>query len=262
MRHASARAADGRARRRRARHDRAPIDPHAFGLLVAQMALAVMMLVARRARRPELHESADDRSRLQSVERAVASGRAAATAAAAESVHAPAARARQRRCPASSPPAPCSCGRSRSGRSARASAWCSKDSRRPRRRPRGIRRSTIRSRRPDSSRRCSCRFAAAVYFTPQDTADDAPRRDRRREHGAAAVAAAQDPLDKRVFFNAFTPGQKSQWRTIVGVVSDVRYRGIDEVQLDIYDPALQVGQPARYADGSRRRAIRRRSPAS
>ena len=29
-------------------------------------------------------------------------------------------------------------------------------------------------------------------------------------------------------------------------MSDVRYRGIDEVQLDIYDPVLQVGQPARW----------------
>jgi predicted lysophospholipase L1 biosynthesis ABC-type transport system permease subunit len=27
-------------------------------------------------------------------------------------------------------------------------------------------------------------------------------------------------------------------------VSDVRYRGLQEVQLDIYDPALQVGRPA------------------
>ena len=38
-------------------------------------------------------------------------------------------------------------------------------------------------------------------------------------------------------------------------MSDVRYRGIDEVQLDIYDPALQVGQPARMDDDSRVAAI-------
>ena len=34
---------------------------------------------------------------------------------------------------------------------------------------------------------------------------------------------------------------ESAWRTVVGVVSDVRYHAIGEVQLDIYDPALQVG---------------------
>jgi putative ABC transport system permease protein len=28
------------------------------------------------------------------------------------------------------------------------------------------------------------------------------------------------------------------------VVSDVRYRGLQEVQMDVYDPALQVGRPA------------------
>jgi predicted lysophospholipase L1 biosynthesis ABC-type transport system permease subunit len=43
----------------------------------------------------------------------------------------------------------------------------------------------------------------------------------------------------------FTPGKPGKsWRTVVGVVSDVRYRGIDEVQFDVYDPALQVGLPA------------------
>ena len=80
-------------------------------------------------------------------------------------------------------------------------------------------------------------------FTPQDTTD-APRVAIVSESTARQLWPAENPIDKRVFYSAFTPGQKSQWRTVVGVVSDVRYRGIDEVQLDIYDPALQVGQPA------------------
>ena len=43
----------------------------------------------------------------------------------------------------------------------------------------------------------------------------------------------------------FTPGGPPRaWRTVVGVVADVRYRGIDGVSLDVYDPALQVGRPA------------------
>ena len=33
-------------------------------------------------------------------------------------------------------------------------------------------------------------------------------------------------------------------RTVVGVVADVRYHDLGDVQLDIYDPALQVGRPA------------------
>jgi hypothetical protein len=36
-------------------------------------------------------------------------------------------------------------------------------------------------------------------------------------------------------------GPRRALRTIVGVVSDVRYHSIGEVRLDIYDPALQVG---------------------
>jgi putative ABC transport system permease protein len=81
-------------------------------------------------------------------------------------------------------------------------------------------------------------------FTPQDTTD-APRVAIVSESTARQLWPGENPIGKRVFYSAFTPGQKAQWRTVVGVVSDVRYRGIDEVQLDIYDPALQVGQPAR-----------------
>jgi len=32
-------------------------------------------------------------------------------------------------------------------------------------------------------------------------------------------------------------------RTVVGVVADVRYHALGEVQFDIYDPAMQVGRP-------------------
>ena len=82
-------------------------------------------------------------------------------------------------------------------------------------------------------------------FTTQDTADS-PRVAIVSETTARQLWPREDPINQRIFYSAFTPGQKSQWRTVVGVVSDVRYRGIDEVQLDIYDPMAQVGQPARW----------------
>jgi hypothetical protein len=82
-------------------------------------------------------------------------------------------------------------------------------------------------------------------FTPQDSSDT-PRVAIVGETTARQLWPREDPIDKRLFYAAFTPGQKPQWRRLVGVVSDVRYRGIDEVQLDIYDPMAQVGQAAKW----------------
>ena len=46
---------------------------------------------------------------------------------------------------------------------------------------------------------------------------------------------------------SFTPhGDASVWRTVVGVVSDVRYRGLNDVRLDVYDAALQAAQTAAH----------------
>ncbi len=82
------------------------------------------------------------------------------------------------------------------------------------------------------------------FFTDGDT-PDAPRVAIVGESTARRLWPGQDPLGRKVLMAAFTPGSPPRaWRTVVGVVSDVRYRGIDEVQLDIYDPALQVGRPA------------------
>jgi putative ABC transport system permease protein len=81
-------------------------------------------------------------------------------------------------------------------------------------------------------------------FTEQDTAD-APRVAIVSESTARRLWPGQDPVGKRISMSGFTPGKPGRaWRTVVGVVSDVRYRGLDEVQLDIYDPAMQVGRPA------------------
>jgi ABC-type antimicrobial peptide transport system permease subunit len=39
-------------------------------------------------------------------------------------------------------------------------------------------------------------------------------------------------------------GPPKAWRTVVGVVSDVRYRGMDDVRLDVYDVASQSATAA------------------
>ena len=85
---------------------------------------------------------------------------------------------------------------------------------------------------------------AGRFFNEQDTAD-APRVAIVSQATARRLWPGQDPIDRRLFMSNFTPGKPGKsWRTVVGVVSDVRYRGIDEVQFDVYDPALQVGLSA------------------
>lgn len=61
------------------------------------------------------------------------------------------------------------------------------------------------------------------------------------ESTARQLWPGEDPVGKRMLMPSFVPGDRvSMWRTVVGVVSNVRYRGIDEVQLDVYDPAPQA----------------------
>ena len=65
------------------------------------------------------------------------------------------------------------------------------------------------------------------------------------EATAQGLWPGQNPVGRRVLMASFTPGAPGPvWRTVVGVVSNVRYRGLDEIQMDIYDPAMQVGRPA------------------
>ena len=85
---------------------------------------------------------------------------------------------------------------------------------------------------------------AGRFFTEDDT-PDRPRVAIVSESTARRLWPGQDPIGKRVNLATFTPGQRGRaWRTVVGVVSDVRYHDIGETQLDIYDPALQVGLAA------------------
>jgi putative ABC transport system permease protein len=74
----------------------------------------------------------------------------------------------------------------------------------------------------------------------RDDRVESPRVALVSESTARRLWPGQDPIGKRVSMPTFTPdGAQSAWRTVVGVVSDVRYRGIDDVRLDVYDAALQ-----------------------
>ena len=64
---------------------------------------------------------------------------------------------------------------------------------------------------------------------------------------AARLWPGQDPIGKRILTSSFDKSEgvpASIWRRVVGVVADVRYRGLDQPSLDFYDPAAQSPMPA------------------
>ena len=85
---------------------------------------------------------------------------------------------------------------------------------------------------------------AGRFFT-WDDGPEHPRVAIVSESTARRLWPGQDAIGKRLSMAQFTPGSRGRaWRTVVGVVSDVRYHDIGETQLDVYDPALQVGLAA------------------
>jgi putative ABC transport system permease protein len=76
-------------------------------------------------------------------------------------------------------------------------------------------------------------------FTAEDT-DRSPRVAVVSETTARRLWPGENPIGKRMSMPLFTPDKPSyEWRTVVGVVNDVRYRGMDDVRLDVYDVAAQ-----------------------
>ncbi len=79
-------------------------------------------------------------------------------------------------------------------------------------------------------------------FSEEDRATS-PRVTLISESTAAAFFPGQDPVGKRfkaASFNANQPDINGVWRTVIGVVGNVRYKGLHEVQLDMYDPPTQT----------------------
>src|SRR5262245_48625632 len=85
---------------------------------------------------------------------------------------------------------------------------------------------------------------AGRLFTDDDNAEH-PRVAIVGESTARRLWPNQNPIGRKLTMFTFTRGgPRLAARTIVGVVADVRYHALGEVQLDIYDPALQVSNPA------------------
>jgi putative ABC transport system permease protein len=64
------------------------------------------------------------------------------------------------------------------------------------------------------------------------------------ESAARRLWPGEDAIGKRMWMPTNSPdGPPAAWRTVVGVVADVRYRGIDDLRLDVYDAASQSSTP-------------------
>jgi putative ABC transport system permease protein len=63
------------------------------------------------------------------------------------------------------------------------------------------------------------------------------------ESMARRMWPGRDPIGQRMFEpsyrNAESDRPKGVWQTVIGVVEDVRYRGLNDVRLDVYEPATQ-----------------------
>ncbi len=81
-------------------------------------------------------------------------------------------------------------------------------------------------------------------FTDRDTAD-APPVALVSASTARTLWPGRSAIGQRFMLTHDGAPPERAWRTVVGVVSDVRYRGIDDVRLDVYDASLQARMEAR-----------------
>jgi putative ABC transport system permease protein len=78
------------------------------------------------------------------------------------------------------------------------------------------------------------------YFDERDDAR-APKVAIVGESTARRLWPGQDPIGRRLATPQATPeGMRAVWHTVIGVVKDARYRGLDDVRLDFYEPSDQA----------------------
>jgi hypothetical protein len=87
------------------------------------------------------------------------------------------------------------------------------------------------------------RLKEGRLFDARDTARS-PRVILVSERAARTLWPGERPIGKRLLLPSQLSDGPEVWRTVVGVVSDVRYRGLDDIRLDVYDAASQSGTVA------------------
>jgi putative ABC transport system permease protein len=88
------------------------------------------------------------------------------------------------------------------------------------------------------------RLVKGRLFNDDDRADR-PRVAIVGEGAARRLWPGRDPIGRRLLMPSFVRGDQTPvWRTVVGVVRDVSYRGINDQRLDVYDAAMQAAQGA------------------
>lgn len=81
-------------------------------------------------------------------------------------------------------------------------------------------------------------LVAGRFFSGQDTAQS-ERVAIVGETTARRLWPGADAIGRKMLMPTHGPRRERVWRTVVGVVADVRYRGLTDIRLDVYDAAAQ-----------------------
>jgi putative ABC transport system permease protein len=99
---------------------------------------------------------------------------------------------------------------------------------------------------PDYFQTLRIRLIRGRFFSERD-GPKAPRVAIVSDATAKRLWPGQNPIGKRVLLPTEAgDGPPMAWRTVVGVVDNVRYRGLGDLRLDVYDAALQSRHVASY----------------
>lgn len=93
---------------------------------------------------------------------------------------------------------------------------------------------------PGYFRAVQMRLARGRFFSDWDREDTDPVA-IVGETTARRLWPDRDPLGQRILLR-----DQTRWRTVVGVVADVHYRGVGDPRLDVYEPAMQSSSTASY----------------